>query len=252
MLGKDLKGVSGVATTKKKNYWVSSKEYALYSSSLKGSGWRKLRFTRGRKPLNWAAEDLSLARCRKRGSEKCLFVANIGRGDKLSKAFQGDRLISFLMIPEDDIGSQVPWTEIRARYPNKQRHHAEAFAIHPITLDIYLITKKDSFVYRLKYTKWRHRTPGDFKKRFVGELEKILELKVKKITSLDFSKNGKKVFLTTAKKLILMNSDFNGRMTTIDFPDKGKVQALAISNQPNNFVVGFDQKTKFQNFDCSK
>lgn len=158
-------------------------------------------------------EDLSLGPC-EFGS--CLFLADIG--DNL----QSRRLIEIWVTPEKEIySSQVEsFKRIVLEYPD-HAHDAEAFAIHPQTGDLYILTKEADYLNERRASRARLFVLPAQKLSAAHEgqpetLQLVTEIDLPWInydfglfgqiaTALDFSPDGKRLLILTYENAVEIN-----------------------------------------------
>lgn len=158
-------------------------------------------------------EDLSLGPCE---FGNCLFLADIG--DNL----QSRRQIEVWITPEKEIySSQVEdFKRIILKYPDRA-HDAEALAIHPVTGDLYILTKEADYLNERRASRAQlYMLPAQNlitaredvaeKLRFITEIDLPwmnydFGLFGQIATSLDFSPDGKRLLVLTYENAVEIN-----------------------------------------------
>jgi hypothetical protein len=109
---------------------------------------------RGATAVDW--EDLAIGPC---DAGSCVFLGDIGDNDRV----RGELVIYRVAEPLPADGDvDVPWAALPFRYPDG-RHDAETLIAHPVTGDLYLVTKEATgpigvFVLRAPHTPGAVRT----------------------------------------------------------------------------------------------
>jgi len=150
-------------------------------------------------------EDISTGPCPDNGS--CLYLGYIGHNKILGHRW-GKR-IKIAVIREDNFKlSHV----VDVKYGDKHKHDAEAMAMHP-NGDLYFITKEiPAKIFRLRRERLSNNR-GLFKSHVLDYLVKIDLSKISNtsrgqtITSMDISRDGKKLLLATYQQLLQVSLD---------------------------------------------
>jgi len=182
----------------------------FYMTDLSGKHTKKITFDT-EAPID--IEDLSVGPC---GEDSCLYLADIGDNQEERGEVQ-----IWVVKEEKKFSATVKSKKIRLRYPD-WAHNAEAFAVHPQSGDLYILTKefdeserraKPAKIFRLRSD---HLSQSQNFESLV--LEAVGELDLpwlhfdfglfgQIVTSMDISPDGKKALLLTYENAIEIRFD---------------------------------------------
>jgi hypothetical protein len=175
-------------------------------------------------------EDLSVGKCW--GNSQCLFIADLGNN------FQTRKKLKLIVVKERQSFSDsvAPEVVVRFKYPDG-KHNAEGMAIHPITGDIYFLSKPferktpwkfgfkfpflkkrkflTSKLYKMEREEWEKYEGGTVKLKRVGKLRfyqkapKNWKWRKSVATSLDISPDGKRFMVLTYEDAYEYNFDLS-------------------------------------------
>ncbi|MBT4790321.1 MAG: hypothetical protein HON90_02020 [Halobacteriovoraceae bacterium] len=179
-------------------------------------------------------EDISVGSCfelkhekLKQGNNSCIFMADIGGGKRKAR---NQIVITIVKDKMKYLSTEEALKVLTVRYPNGESYDAEAMAIHPVTGDIYILTKElyldrdenhdDSFakpakLFKLNKHDWtNYSNGGDSTLNFIGLIDfSTISRKMKKdylsqaVTAMDISSDGKKLVVSTYRDLFELHVD---------------------------------------------
>lgn len=160
-------------------------------------------------------EDLSIGPC---GKESCVFVADTGDNDRKRKE------VEIVVIKETATLAPklIPSHHVRLKYPDRP-HNAEAVAVHPLTGDLYIITKEGAKkpkrtlpaqVFTLKASELNSKTNEIHTLTHLGEIDTAhllshLPVKQQLVTSFSITPNGSSFLILTLGAAIEFGVDLN-------------------------------------------
>lgn len=155
-------------------------------------------------------EDIAVGPC---SSGQCIFLGDIGDNGRVRKS------INLWIVPETQSFSDVPSTakKIVLRYPDGS-HNAESLAVHPVTGDVYILTKEDkpdrnkflpAKLYRLPKAAL---TQGSATLKYLGEIDLHWMLQATEkygeiATGMDISPDGKTLLVLTYENAVEIKFD---------------------------------------------
>lgn len=95
----------------------------------------------GANNVDW--EDVALGPC---ASGSCLYIGEIGDNSRINVAPYAVYRVAepTTVSATKSVGSMsVPFERLALRYPNDEKHNAETMMVHPVTGDVYVVTKVD-------------------------------------------------------------------------------------------------------------
>ncbi|MBS1968989.1 MAG: hypothetical protein JSU04_01710 [Bdellovibrionales bacterium] len=155
-------------------------------------------------------EDIAVGPC---SSGQCVFLGDIGDNYRTRKS------INLWIVPETQAFSNVSSTakKIVLRYPDGP-HNAESLAVHPVTGDVYILTKEDMSG-REKYLPGKlYRLPkaalsqASATLKYLGEIDLHWMLQAKSkygdiATGMDISPDGKTLLVLTYENAVEIKFD---------------------------------------------
>ena len=138
----ELSGLEISATVPDTAYQIndSGHEPFLYISDLKGQVKAKVRYAKDVVD----PEDISLGPCLTNSASSCIYVGDIGDN------FRRRRVKQIYFQEESRLDNEKSFQKLSFYYPNKKRVDSETLMVHPVTGDIYLVTKGPrSYVFKL-------------------------------------------------------------------------------------------------------
>lgn len=203
----------------------------FHFSNKRGENIRKIRMGHSFRYFNFFnfdVEDLATAPCFDSISQ-CLFVGDFGD----NKRFRPWIKISIFKEREKFKPGVAPNRVIRARYPGLHQQDVEAMAVHPITREIYLVTKNKngiSRIFKLVEKQWRPRGLAIRRLIPVGKIN----LPGESVTSLDIAFDGKSFALLTYSGIYEFGHDLSSsddieedKSTFIPLEGFAQLEALA-------------------------
>ena len=138
----ELSGLEISATLPDTAYQIndSGHEPFLYISDLKGQIKTKVKYTKDVVD----PEDISLGPCLTNSASSCIYVGDIGDN------FRRRRVKQIYFKEESRLDNETPFQKLSFYYPDKKRVDSETLMVHPVTGDIFLITKgPKSYIFKL-------------------------------------------------------------------------------------------------------
>lgn len=168
--------------------------YAIDGKGGKRGTWR----VTGASALDW--EDIAAGPGAQPG-QSYLYVGDIGDNDKERREIIVYRIAEPVVMPaeaestQDDAEQTEPATAIRLRYPDG-KHDAESLVVHPISGDLYLLTKTRS----ASSASTIYKLAAPFSTSTINTLEKVGDIRTPglfpgMITGADISPDGTKIIL---------------------------------------------------------
>ncbi len=149
----------------------SGGEPVIYVMSTSGADLGQLVLT-GASNADW--EDISMGPC---PTGTCIYVGEIGDNNKVNPGpYAVYRVAEPAMISATvPVGSlEVSYEKFMLRYPNDEKHNAETLMVHPVTGDVYVVSKEQQFV--AKSVAYKATAP--LSTANINDLVKIATLKV--------------------------------------------------------------------------
>ncbi len=180
-------------------------------------------------------EDISVGSCE---SETCIFLADIGDNSKDRKN------IELWILKEVEVfgpTAQV-WKHIYLNYPDGP-HNAEALAVHPLSGDVYIVTKEyqrldaaqPARVFRIQKQKLLKATSGesiileDLGEIDIPFLNKTYDLFGQIITAMDFRPDGENLLLLTYENVIEVRASLLEHLDSKDWKHGHDYQVIPLS-----------------------
>lgn len=191
-------------------------------------------------------EDLGYGPC---GGQKCLYIADIGDNSNQR------RKIKLKLVEESRLSARtVPvLVEKDLVYPDGS-HNAEALSVHPITGDVFILTKDTrdlrglSRMYRLRAA--QVMSPGESTLEPWGNLDLSSNdnRDARLVTGMAFHPTGAHLFVLTYKNAIAISADFsrtlgtNGASEVIPTRETHQQEAIAATLDGRGFIITTETK----------
>ena len=265
--GHRISGLSGITQRGPNDvYLVSDKSDILYHSRYFNGQWYTEYFgisSSGTGPSRWGIsdiEDIAYGPCPEKSYGRCIFIGQIGK----NRPFAQKDKFNIHYIREMDLyeqrGRYVKTFKSHFRYPDRRQFDAEGMAVHPVTGDLFVITKtKGDFSYIFKVDL---RYPGSKAKQIAQiNLAQLFSdyqnTNVRQITGFEISPDGSHFVISTYEavvefKLNLSAVDditlpgnipanrrslLNDRWRTASDLHRAQVEAITYSGNGSDFLV---------------